>query len=105
MERFVSSLPVTIRCVSEGKACYRRDADEIQMPPYECFKTRMSYYSVLAHELIHLTGHSSRLDRNMKGKFGSDEYAAEELVAELGAAFLLTRLGLGARARYHASTG
>lgn len=53
-----------------------------------------SYYAVLAHELTHWTGAKARLDRDLSGRFGSEAYAMEELVAELGAAFLSGQLGL-----------
>ena len=51
-------------------------------------------YSTVAHELIHWTGHHTRLDRTFGKRFGDHTYAAEELVAELGAAFSCARLGL-----------
>jgi antirestriction protein ArdC len=50
------------------------------------------YYSTLAHEATHWTGAPSRLSRDLSGKFGNEAYAAEELVAELGAAFLCAEL-------------
>jgi antirestriction protein ArdC len=53
-----------------------------------------SYFSVLAHECVHWTGHGSRLDRNLSKRFGKAEAAAEELVAEIGAAFLCAELGI-----------
>lgn len=52
------------------------------------------YYSVLCHELTHWTGSKARLDRLMKARFGDACYAMEELVAELGAAFLCADLGI-----------
>src|SRR5258707_959254 len=51
------------------------------------------FYNVAFHELIHSTGHKSRLDRDLKNRFGSRNYAAEELIAELGAAFLCAEFG------------
>ena len=62
--------------------------DEIRMPDRARFKTKENYYATLLHELTHWTGHKSRLDRPFIGGFGSPDYAREELVAELGAAFL-----------------
>jgi len=53
-----------------------------------------NYYSVLFHEYTHATGHKSRLDRNLKGRFGDQDYAFEELIAELGSAFNMAYLGL-----------
>jgi antirestriction protein ArdC len=74
------------------------------MPPSELFDAYEHYYATLAHELSHWTGHSSRLDRNLKNRFGTEAYAAEELVAELSAAILGAELGLPvAHLDHHAS--
>jgi len=54
----------------------------------------IAYYSTLAHEATHWSGHPSRLDRDLSGRFGSEAYAAEELIAELGAAYLAADLQL-----------
>lgn len=75
------------------RAFYVPTADRIQMPPAEAFDNRGAYYSTLFHELTHWTGHESRLDRITPSAFGKAEYAFEELVAELGAAFLSARFG------------
>ncbi len=75
-------------------AFYSPSRDLIQLPPRECFVSLESYYSTLAHEAVHATAHPSRLDRHLKHRFGSDGYAMEELVAELGAAFLCAELGV-----------
>jgi antirestriction protein ArdC len=65
------------------------------MPPFECFEDPEGYYATLAHECTHWTRHPSRLDRDFGRKCWGDEgYAREELVAELGAAFLCADLGL-----------
>jgi len=74
-----------------SKAYYSPMADYIQMPEFASFKSPESYYSVLFHELVHWTGHSSRLDRGLDIKlcsFGSTDYSKEELVAEMGASFM-----------------
>lgn len=83
-----------------GRAYYRPSEDTITMPHFERFTDAESYYSTLAHETVHWVGHSSRLDRGT-GSFAmsSPEYAREELVAELGAAFLSAHLGLRADPR------
>lgn len=86
------------------EAYYEPAADRITMPPSELFDAYEHYYATLAHELSHWTGHSSRLDRNLKNRFGSEAYAAEELVAELSAAILGAELGLPvAHLDHHAS--
>ncbi|WP_255361245.1 zincin-like metallopeptidase domain-containing protein, partial [Erythrobacter sp. HI0028] len=67
---------------------YEPVLDRITMPPTTLFEGFDHYYATLAHELSHWTGHSSRLDRDLKNRFGSEAYAAEELVAELSSAIL-----------------
>jgi antirestriction protein ArdC len=93
-ERYFIATGADIRAGGEI-ACYRPDADTVHMPAFETFLDREAYYAVLAHELVHWTGHSSRLDRDITlGRFGDEAYAREELVAELGAAFVCADLGL-----------
>ena len=70
------------------QAFYTPKSDLIYLPSKTSFRDAGGYYSTALHELTHWTGHASRLDRNMKGRFGDSEYAMEELVAELGSAFL-----------------
>jgi antirestriction protein ArdC len=77
------------------RAYYAIEPDYIAMPPIESFNLAESYYSTLGHETIHWTRHSTRLDRNLGRKVWGDEgYAREELVAELGSAFLCADLEL-----------
>jgi antirestriction protein ArdC len=74
---------------------YSIDGDYIQMPAIEAFRDAESFYATLAHESIHRTKHASRLDRDFGRKsYGDEGYAREELVAELGAAFLCSDLEL-----------
>ena len=76
-------------------AYYAVHDDVVQAPQFECFVDPESYYSTLAHEFTHWTRHPSRLDRDFgRKRFGDEGYAREELVAELGAAFLCADLGL-----------
>lgn len=77
-----------------GRAYYSPSSDHIQMPNFEVFKDPVAYYAVLAHESTHWTGAPQRLNRDLSGRFGTHSYAAEGLVAELGAAFLCAALGL-----------
>ena len=78
-----------------GRAYYAQEADYIQMPPIESFRDAESFYATLAHETTHWTKHPSRLERDFGRKTWGDEgYAREELVAELGAAFLCADLEL-----------
>ena len=86
------------------RAFYRVDTDTIHMPTRERFSKPVNAYAVALHELTHWTGHESRLAREFSGRFGDEAYAFEELVAELGSAFLVARLGLkGARLENHAN--
>ena len=81
--------------VQEGKsrAAYSPALDMIGMPAFAMFKDAPSFYSTLFHELTHWTGHKSRLDRDLSTRFVAHAYALEELVAELGAAFLSAEFG------------
>ena len=76
-----------------GEAYYVQSHDFISMPAFGVFKGADHFYNVSFHELTHWTGHKSRLDRDLKGRFGTRHYAAEELIAELGAAFLCAEFG------------
>jgi antirestriction protein ArdC len=69
-------------------AFYAPSLDRIQMPNKSAFDNESSYYATLFHELTHWTGAKHRLDRKFGAKFGNPDYAFEELVAEMGAAFL-----------------
>ncbi|MBY5361934.1 zincin-like metallopeptidase domain-containing protein [Rhizobium leguminosarum] len=74
-------------------AYYTQGEDRIQLPPFEAFRDAESYYTTLGHESIHWTKHKNRLDREFgRKRWGDKGYAAEELVAELGAAFLCADL-------------
>lgn len=78
-----------------NKAYYSISTDHVQMPPFESFRNAESYYAALAHEVTHWTRHEKRLDRDFgRKRFGDQGYAMEELVAELGAAFLSADLDL-----------
>lgn len=93
-DRFFTNLGADIRTGGDT-ACYIPSLDVVQMPPFEAFRDAHGFYATLAHECTHWTRHSSRLDRDLGRKsFGDAGYAREELVAELGAAFLCADLGL-----------
>lgn len=77
------------------QAYYALHPDYVQMPPFECFADLEAYYATLAHECTHWTRHPTRLDRDFgRQRWGDEGYAREELVAELGAAFLCADLGV-----------
>jgi len=94
VESFIAQTGADIRH-GGNSAFYAPSKDLVQMPPFEAFKDKESYYATLLHELTHWTNHKSRLDRSFNAKrFGDHGYAREELVAELGAAFLSADLGI-----------
>ena len=78
---------------SGDSAYYERLADRVTMPS-TAFVSDAAYSAVLAHELIHSTGAPHRLNRKKGEKFGDQDYAFEELVAELGSAFLCAEFGI-----------
>lgn len=89
---FLRSTGADIR-EGHGEAFYVPSRDFISMPAFAGFKSADHFYNVALHELTHWSGHASRLDRDLKNRFGSHNYAAEELIAELGAAFLCAEFG------------
>ncbi|WP_375272272.1 ArdC family protein [Sphingomonas sp.] len=93
LDAFFAAIPASLRH-GGGEAYYMPSTDQITMPEVSQFRTRDLYRSTLAHELAHWTGHRSRLDRSLSGRFGSDAYAVEELVAELASAMIGAELGL-----------
>jgi antirestriction protein ArdC len=83
-----------------GEAYYRPSDDLISLPRFEAFKSVAHFYAVAFHELGHWTGHKSRLDRDLRHRFGERAYAAEELVAELCAAFLCAEFSIDGDLRH-----
>lgn len=82
-------------CHGGNVACYNVNLDYVQMPIMEAFRDSESFYATFIHELTHWTRHPSRLDRDFgRKRFGDEGYAMEELVAELGSAFLSADLEL-----------
>ena len=98
-DRFMASTGIPVAHGGE-RAFYRPSTDTITMPDEGLFTgtatmTRdEAYYAVLLHEATHATGHKSRCDRDFSARFKQDAYAAEELVAEIGSAFLCAELGI-----------
>lgn len=86
------------------RAFYDRQRDAVQLPNFERFHSVGGFLATMAHEVIHWTGAETRLDRVKGRRFGDTDYAFEELVAEIGAAFICGRLGVaGAHIESHAS--
>lgn len=98
-DAFVSATKADIR-FGNARAFYAPELDYIGVPDFDAFTPTVSStatenaYSTLLHELTHWTGHQSRCARDFGKRFGNDAYAAEELVAELGAAFLCADLAI-----------
>jgi antirestriction protein ArdC len=93
-DRFFAATGADIRH-GGTRAFYAEGPDFVQMPPFETFRDAESYAATLAHELTHWTKHDKRLARDMgRIKWGDEGYAREELVAELGSAFLCADLGI-----------
>lgn len=89
--------PPKMVCENANQPYYRPSSDTLNMPDLQQFDSAEEYYSTLYHELTHSTGHASRLNR--KGvtdckPFGSPDYSKEELIAEMGAAFLCAHTGI-----------
>jgi antirestriction protein ArdC len=94
LDRWIATRGIDFRTGGD-RACYDPLVDHINMPPIERFEEAHAYYSTFFHELIHATGHPSRLARFTGGEaFGSADYAREEFVAEVGAAMLCQYHGL-----------
>lgn len=85
------------------RAFYTTAGDFVQMPSVEAFKSVEGYQATLAHELTHWTGHKSRCNREFGKRFGDSAYAFEELVAEIGSAFLCARHGIALESLQHPS--
>ena len=94
VDRFFVQTGLTIQH-GGNRAFYSPDRDLVQMPELKTFRDVESYYATLAHESIHATKHEKRLNRDLgRKRFADAGYAMEELVAEIGAAFLCADLGI-----------
>lgn len=93
-----NSTGVSVAFLEQNRAFYRTTTDDIVMPTSGQFYTEADYWATLLHELIHATGHEKRLNRegitSSSRKFGDPVYAFEELIAEMGSAFLCAELGV-----------
>jgi len=86
-----------------SRACYKPSRDQINMPERRLFDNSEALYATWFHEMVHSTGHKSRLNRLKAASFGSSEYAKEELVAELGAFLICHRLQISSNTTNHAA--
>ena len=76
------------------RAYYRPDTDTINMPHSTTFASPEHYHATLFHEMVHSTGHESRLNRDVRNVFGDHKYSVEELIAEIGSAYLCALTGI-----------
>lgn len=97
-DMFIRASAATIYHDSDH-ASYIPSRDEIHLPPEGAFFDTHGYYGVALHELVHWTGHPSRCARDLRNRFGSEAYAAEELIAEIGSAFLCAEIGISPEPR------
>lgn len=93
IDNLLSQFPIEIK--DTGKACYIPKMDKVIMPTLKSFDSEQHFTKTMFHELVHYTGHKTRLDRLEDGAiFGSKAYAKEELTAELGALLLCMHFGI-----------
>lgn len=99
----LSACGVSIHHDQHDSAYYAPASDSIHLPPRAGFARQEDYYEVALHEVGHSTGHSSRLNRNLTGSFGSPEYAREELRAQMCSLYLSAELGVPFNPERHAA--
>ena len=92
-EDMIAASGIDLR-IGGSRAFYAPGPDYVQVPPQPAFFAQIDYYRTCLHELTHATGHAARLGRTQTARFGSRDYAREELIAEMGAAFLCAALGI-----------
>ena len=105
VDQFIETVGADIRYGGD-EASYSKSLDRIRMPERHQFvgtdtsNATEAFYSVILHELVHWSGHPTRLNRDLSGRFGTSAYAIEELVAELGAAFQCADFGISLNPRH-----
>ncbi|HCE5184916.1 TPA: DUF1738 domain-containing protein [Vibrio parahaemolyticus] len=102
-EKILSNSGATIKNDQADRAYYSPLTDSIHLPDKGQFSTADRYYATALHELGHWTGHPSRLDRDLSGKFGSESYAKEELRAEIASMWIGEELEIGHDPGQHAA--
>ena len=96
-ESLVTAMPNAPGIIASDRAWYRPSTDQVGMPSKSLFHSSEAYYSTIFHELVHSTGHASRVGRDgveTLNTFGSEQYSKEELVAEMGSAMLCGVTGI-----------
>jgi antirestriction protein ArdC len=99
VEALIKATGIDFR-IGGNRAFYMPSQDYVQVPPPPAFFEPKNWHRTALHELGHASGHSSRLDRDLSGSFGSRKYAFEELVAEMNAAFCCASLGITPTVRH-----
>ncbi|WP_333595318.1 ArdC family protein, partial [Anaerospora hongkongensis] len=102
-ERILLQSEARIYHDQDNRAYYTLVKDEIHLPPLAAFSNEEAYYSTALHELGHWTGHPSRLNRNLGNEFGSEDYAREELRAEMASLFIAIETGVPFDPAQHAA--
>lgn len=106
VEDYIQRSGVKLTIQHSDRAFYSPVSDSVTVPELAQYIGVSEYYSTLFHELTHSTGHVSRLNRLSKeASFGSESYSKEELIAELGAAFLVNHAGLETASSFRNSAG
>ena len=106
VEDYIHRSGVKLHVQHSDRAFYSPSSDSVTVPELAQYTSVSEYYSTLFHELTHSTGHVSRLNRLSKeAHFGSEAYSKEELIAELGAAFLVNHVGLETDGSFRNSAG
>ena len=99
VEAFIAATNADIR-LGGNRACYVPALDFVSVPLKSQFNSLENFFATTLHEVSHWSGHKTRLDRDLAGRFGNHAYAAEELIAELSAAFLCAHLGIVGELRH-----
>jgi len=94
---------VPIKLKDANRAFYTPTKDYIVAPPKECYSNQAEFFSSIFHEMIHSTGHKSRLNRELGNEYGSEKYSKEELVAEIGSQFLLSECDISSESCFNNS--
>jgi len=102
VENAITNMGVNIKWTGQG-ACYIPNIDEIHMPDKSLFYSEQGLIATLMHEGIHATGHKTRLDRKLSSRYGSSDYAIEEVITEFATVLLQAEMGLVADLHDHAS--
>ena len=103
-EKYISNIIKNIKVSykEEGeKSYYNYETDQIVLPPSRTFDDKYSYYATQLHELCHASGSNKRLNRCIENKYGTKDYAKEELIAEIGSSFLMSNLNVEVKKKHY----